>query len=338
MRAALLYGGRDLRVEDVPIPVPGCGEALVKVHMAGLCGSDQHRYTGERPVGYMPIILGHEYYGEVVRIGEGVDNVRVGEKVVGRPFISCGVCPSCLNGQSNICRSRISIGQRRPGCFAEYIAVPSSMLYHINDDVKPEDAVMSEPTGIVMRTISKAGNLYGKRVVVIGAGAMGLLTLRMCIQAGALCYSCDIAPNKLVLAKQFGAKEVINSMECDPIERVTELTGGRGPDVVIETAGITKTLEQAIEMASYGGRVVALGLATNKAGISPNLIAQKELTIVGSIYYVDDFQREVNMINERSMDYSGLISHILPLEKITEGFEMLLAGKEAVKVLIDMNK
>ena len=338
MRAALLYKGRDMRVEEVPQPIPEAGEALVKVRMVGLCGSDLHRYTGDRPVAYYPIILGHEYYGEVVGLGEGVTNVKLGEKVVGRPFVSCGHCQDCLTGHSNICKARVTIGQKRPGCFAEYIAVPASTLYHINDDVRPEDAAMCEPTGIVMRTISKAGNLMGKRVAIIGAGAMGLLTLRMCIQAGALCYSCDVVPKKLQIAKEFGAVDIINSAEENPIEKALALTGGRGPDVVIETAGITKTLEQAIEMARFGGRVVALGLATKPAGIVPATIAQKELTIVGSIYYVEDFGQGVDLINAHKMDYSGLISHILPLEKIADGFEMLLDGKEAVKILVDMEK
>ena len=338
MRAALFYQGRDMRIEDVPIPVPAAGEALIKIRMVGLCGSDLHRYTGDRPVSYHPIILGHEYYGEIVEMGEGTEGFKTGDWVVGRPYIPCGKCHLCLTGKSNICRSRVTIGQQRSGCFAEYIAVPVSTLYHIAPGVTPEDAAMAEPTGIVMRTIRKAGNIMGKKVVIIGAGAMGLLTLKMCIQAGALCYSCDVVQQKLDLAMQFGAMGVINSMETDPIAKINELTGGIGPDVVIETAGITKTLEQAIEMAAYGGRVVALGLSTGKAGIPPISIAQKELTIVGSVYYVEEFGVGVDLINAGKMDYSGLISHILPLEQIRDGFEMLIEGKEAVKVLVDMEK
>jgi threonine dehydrogenase-like Zn-dependent dehydrogenase len=336
LKAALFYQGRDMRVEDVPKPVPAKGEALVKIRMAGLCGSDQHRYTGDRQVAYLPMILGHEYFGQVVELGEGTDGVNAGDLVVGRPFVACGKCHLCLTGQSNICQSRITIGQQRPGCFAEYIAVPVSTLYCIKPGVKPEDAVMAEPTGIVMRTIHQAGNIMGKRVAIIGAGAMGLLTLKMCVQAGALCYSCDIIPQKLELAKQFGAEDTVNSLATDPVARMKELTDGFGPDVVIETAGITRTLEQAIAMACHGGRVDSLGLSTNKAAISPYVITQKELTIVGSVYYVEQFGMGVDMINAGKMDYSGIISHILPLEEIRDGFEMLLEGQEAVKVLVDM--
>ena len=338
MKAALFYQSRDLRVEEIPKPVPVSGEALIKIRMAGLCGSDQHRYTGDRPVAYLPIILGHEFFGRVEELGEGTSGVSVGDLVVGKPFVSCGRCLLCRTGRNNICRSRVTIGQQRSGCFAEYISVPVSTLYSITPGVKPEDAVMAEPTGVVMRTIAKAGNLMGKRVVIIGAGAMGLLTLKMCIQAGALCYSCDVVSRKLDLAKQFGAIDTVHSLETDPVAKVKELTGVRGPDVVIETVGITKTFEQAIDMAGFGGRVVALGLSTGKAGIIPNLIAQKELEIVGSIYYVEEFGTAVDLINAGRMDYSGLISHILPLGRIKEGFEMLIEGKEAVKILIDMGK
>ena len=338
MRAALYYKARDLRVEEVTKPAAAAGEALIKVIRAGLCGSDQHRYTGEREVSYLPMILGHEYFGCIEDLGEGAEGFNIGDFVVGKPYTPCGKCRLCLTGQSNICRSRVTIGQQRPGCFAQYISVPVSTLYRVDSDVKPNDAVMAEPTGIALRTIQKAGSIIGKRVAIIGAGAMGLLTLKTCVQAGALCYSCDIVPEKLELAKQFGAVHTFNSIETNPVEKMMELTDGFGPDVVIETAGITKTLEQAIEMASYGGRVVSLGLSVNKAMISPILIAQKELTIVGSLYYVEEFGMGVDLINAGKMDFTGLISHVLPLDEIRAGFEMLIEGREAVKILIDMEK
>jgi 2-desacetyl-2-hydroxyethyl bacteriochlorophyllide A dehydrogenase len=337
MKAALLYKGRDLRIENADKPCPSDNEVLIRVKIAGLCGSDLHRYLGDRPVKNYPMILGHEFAGVVEKTGKDVQNIKSGDRVVANPFFTCDRCIFCISGHRNICQSRFCLGQHVPGVFAEYVKVPDYGVWAISNHVPDEEAVMVEPTAVVLRAIKKCGSLIGKKVVVLGAGTMGLLITQLAKSSGAEVIVSDVVDRKLDISKKMGADHIINAMHEDPVETVKKLTGGYGAQVVIETAGIPSTVEQAIEMVQPGGKVVLLGLSTKVAGIRPIDVAGKEINICGTVYYNEEFGEAVGLINSKKMDFTNIISHALPLEQCQAGFEMMAGGKEAVKVLLKID-
>jgi (R,R)-butanediol dehydrogenase / meso-butanediol dehydrogenase / diacetyl reductase len=336
MKAALFYAGRDLRIENMDTSPLSDDEVLVRVRIAGLCRSDLHRYLGDRPVKHYPMILGHEFVGIIEKIGNNVKKFTVGERVVANPYFTCGTCMFCISGHRNLCRSRFSLGIDVPGCFAEYVKVPEHALWSIPDHVPDKEAAMVEPTAVALRAIKKCGSLLGRKVVVIGAGTMGQLISQLAKSAGAEVIVSDVIDAKLEVCGQMGAKHVINALKEDPVTAVKKLTGGLGAPVVIETAGLSKTVEQAIDMVQPGGRVVVVGLSTKAAAIRPVDIARNEIEIVGAVLYIEEFGEAVDLVSSRMFAYEPIISHMLPLDKCREGFE-LLAGQQAMKILITMD-
>jgi 2-desacetyl-2-hydroxyethyl bacteriochlorophyllide A dehydrogenase len=334
MKAAFYKKANDIQIENAEIPVPEDNEVLIKVGMAGLCGSDLHRFLGERKVRYTPIILGHEFFGIIDRVGRNVKRFKQGDRVVGNPYFTCGKCEYCISGHRNLCQHRTNIGIDMPGCFAEYIVMPEDSLYCIDTIVPEQEAVMVEPTAVALRAINMAGSLIGKNVVVIGAGTMGQLITQLAVNAGAEVTVTDIVDRKLEVCKKMGASHIINSLENDPIEASRKWTDGQGPGVVIETAGIPITVEQAVKMVQWGGRVIVVGLSTTPAKISPIDIARREIEIIGSVLYVKEFEEAVKLINKRMLNFEPIISHVLPLEKCQEGFGLMAAGKDAMKILL----
>ncbi|MCX5819822.1 MAG: alcohol dehydrogenase catalytic domain-containing protein [Deltaproteobacteria bacterium] len=336
MKAALLYTGRDLRIENMDTSLPSDGEVLVRVKIAGLCGSDLHRYLGDRPVKHYPMILGHEFVGTIEKVGKNVQKFKVGDRVVADPYFTCDKCMFCISGHRNLCRSRFNLGIDVPGCFAEYVKVPEYALWFIPDHVPDKEAVMVEPTAVALRAIKKCGSLIGKKVVVIGAGTMGQLISQLAKSSGAEVIVSDVVDKKLDVCRQMGAEHVINAMQEDPIEAVKKLTKGFGAPVVIETAGLSKTVEQAVYMVQPGGKVVVVGLSTKPAAIRPVDVARNEIEIYGAVLYIEEFGEAVDLVSKRMFEYEPIISHMLPLNECREGFE-LLAGQQAMKILITMD-
>lgn len=338
MKAALFYEARSIQIEDIVLSDPKENEVLIRIKMAGLCGSDLHRYLGERNVKYKPIVLGHEFVGVVDKVGNNVKNFKPGDKVVGNPFFSCGHCKFCLEGHRNLCQSRSNIGIDSQGCFSEFIIMPETSLWKIEESVNDIDAVMTEPIAIALRAIKMAGSLLGKNVAVIGAGTMGQIIAYLAVKAGATVTTIDVVDKKLDISKQLCVSHTINSMSEDPIEGIKKYTNGLGPDVVIETAGIPITVEQAVKMVRFGGLVIVIGLSTQTARIAPIDIARREITIVGSVMYVEEFEEAVKLINKRILNFDKIISHVLPLEECRNGFELMISGKDAMKVLLNISK
>jgi 2-desacetyl-2-hydroxyethyl bacteriochlorophyllide A dehydrogenase len=336
MKAAFLYKGRDMRVEETGIPAPAAHEALIRVKMAGICGSDLHRYLGDRPVRYYPMILGHEFFGIVEKTGADVSRFKAGDRVVGNPYFTCNRCEYCLKGLGNLCRSRTNIGIDMPGCFAEYLVMPEYALWAVHPDVPDQEAAMTEPTAVALRAIHMSQNILGKSVAIIGAGTMGQLIGQLAAKSGADVTVVDVVDRKLDVCKRMGVAHAVNSTRTDPIAQVKALTDGEGAHVVIETAGIPKTVEQSVKMARPGGRVVLIGLSTAPASISPIDIARNEIQLMGSVMYIEEFGQAVGLINKRALTFEPMISHILPLDQCGAGFELVAAGREAMKVLIRM--
>ncbi len=335
MKAAFLYGLRDIRVEEVSEPGLEDGEVLIEPRVVGICGSDMNMYR-RGPMTSHPLVIGHECCGHIVKIGKGVTDFEVGQKVVIQPNCGCGNCLLCRMGRDNQCPSRISLGVTVDGCFAEYVKAPARYVWPMADDISDEEGALVEPLAVAVRAVRRMGNPAGRRVMIFGAGPIGLLVVQLLKLNGATVFLADLIERNLLLGEQLGADEVINVSKYDPKEGAVSLTGGKGIDVVVETAGITKTFEQAIEIVNPGGRIILVGLPRDVANIPPETIVRKEIEIFGSfIYFYEDFYRAMQII--KKVEISPLISHRFPLEDIGQAFNILEKG-EGIKVVINLKK
>lgn len=337
MQAAVLYRPQDIKVEEVSEPRLEDGEVSIELHTAGICGTDAHIYQGNREVSY-PLILGHECCGHIVQLGEGVINLREGQRVVVQPNFGCGNCLLCRTGRDNLCPSKISLGVTIDGCFAEYVKAPARYVWPIPDGISDEQGTMVEPLAVAIRAVGKMGELLGKRVMILGGGPIGLLVLQLAKRTGAIVFLTDLIEERLMLGKELGADGVVNVGKYDPREGATSLTGGKGIDVIVETAGVTRTVEQAIEIVRSGGRIVLVGIPSSVANIPPASLVWKEIEIFGSfIYSYEDFHQAIQIINEGKVKVDPLISHRFSLKDIGKAFDVLEQGK-GVKVIINLKK
>jgi len=337
MKAAIWYGGKDIRIEDIPEPEIRENEVLIKVKAVGICGSELHAYEGISERRKPPLIMGHEFSGEVKEVGKNVRNLIEGDRVVVNPIICCLTCDNCLNGRLNICENMHLIGLHTPGAFAEYIAVPAENCYRISDYLSFEEASMIEPMAVGVHAVKKASLKINDDIVIIGTGTIGLCTLQAARISGAGRIICsELIESRLKLAEKLGANILINTKEIDPIEKVMELTDGKGIDIAFEAVGIQKTVQQAIDMIKKGGSVVVIGMLAKKMELDILDIVTKEKRIIGSYVYTPlDFRIALKLISEKRVDVKSLITHVFPLKEILKGFEALSKNREeTIKVII----
>ncbi len=326
MKAAVLHDVRDIRVEEVKKPEIAEDEVLIEVKTAGICGTDLHFYKGEWKVD-MPIIPGHEFSGVIAEVGENVDGFKIGEHVVAEPNITCGSCYFCLMSERNFfCENLKAVGVTVNGAFAEYLKIKGRNLYRIPENLSFEEAALIEPLACCIRGLDNVGIKAGESVLIVGAGPVGLLLMQLVRNFGAsMIIQTDLEDYRLEKALELGADHVINVRKEDPIKVIKELTGGYGVDVAIEAVGSPKAITQAVEAVRKGGRVNIFGVSPQDAvwQVKPFDLYSKELTITTSYRSPYTFQRAVKMASSGRLKLKPLISHIFPLEKIAEAFEIL---------------
>lgn len=344
MKAAVLYGPRDIRIEEVEIPKIGPEEILVKVRTCAICATDFARYAGKRKA-QTPIILGHEFAGEVVEVGENVDNFKHGDRVTVAPgAVVCGKCRFCTAGKQNLCEHKRSFGISRgyDGAFAEYARIPWEVLragavFTYPNDITHGEASLAEPLGCCLNGMINSGLRPGETVVIIGDGPIGLMHLLIARSMGAgMIVVTGHHDERLKIANELGADAVINSKQVDPVQEVKQLTDGRGADVIMITLGVPSAIKQGLQMVGKLSRVNFFG--GSPAGtiieLDPNLVHYKEVVITGSFSQpVSIFERALKLISSRRVNVKPLISHELPLDAIEHGFE-IMERREGLKVLI----
>jgi len=333
MRAALFYGGKDIRVEEVPDPEPGPGEVLVRIRSAGICGSDLHNYRGSRPTTQaVPWKQGHELAGEVVALGPGVAGMTVGQRVgiEAEHLVGCGVCRHCRAGQYHLCPSR-GLKDGRPHAshgFAELDACAARNCFPLPDSVSMDAAALVDCYACGVHAILRAGVSPGDCVAVIGMGAIGLMLGQVARAWGAgrvIVVGTRRAPLDLALASG-AADEVVVASESDPVEQVLSLTSGEGADAVFETVGgETQLVRQAMEMTRRGGTAAVLGLFTTPQTVDSAIGMQRELVVRWANSYsmwngISEFQMALELVATERVDPALLITHHFPLDRIVEGF------------------
>jgi len=319
MKAAILRGPRDLRVEVSRAPEPGAGEALVRVAVAGLCGTDYSIFSGGRPVTY-PRVMGHEFVGRVETVGTGVTTPRVGDRVAIEPNYSCGVCPLCREGNSNLCMSRTAVGIDVDGCFAELVRVPARCCWPAPAGVPDDELMVTEPLAVVVRAVGRGQVRAGETTAVVGVGTLGLLALQVLRARGARVLAVGRSTRRFALAKELGA-EVTHTVSAGPLDEAARRFSGReGIDCVVETAGTPEAVNHALALVRPGGRVVLTGLPDEPSSVPFFSVVRREVTIVGSMIYRDEFAEAMRLVAAGHVRTRPLITHRFGLDEIGRAF------------------
>ena len=341
MKAAMLYGVKDLRIEDIPVPKVGSGEVLVKVKAATTCGTDlkifQRGYVEK--VIKLPTIFGHEWAGDVAETGEGLEWPEKGMRVRAGNSAPCLRCVMCQKGKYNLCENMIWLW----GAYAEYIKVPSRMvlvnMQEIPHHVSYEEAAVTEPLACVLHGIEEARVKLGDAVTIIGAGPIGLLHLLTVKKMGAeKVMIIDLVEERLNFAEKLGADETVNAGKVDAAEMVRKFTDGYGADVVIEAIGLRVTWEQAMKLVRKGGTVLEFGGCPPGTEIKLNteLLHYGEVTVLGTFHATPlHFRKALNLIATKTIDVKPLITRRMRLEKIREAFEILSTSKSEIKIAVN---
>jgi L-iditol 2-dehydrogenase len=338
MKAAMLYGVKDLKVEDVEVPEVKEGEVLVKVKAATTCGTDlkifQRGYVEK--VIKLPTIFGHEWAGEVAEVGKGLEWPRKDMRVRAGNSAPCLHCSMCQRGKYNLCENMIWLW----GAYAEYIKVPARMvlinMQGIPDGISYEEAAITEPLACVLHGVEQANVKLGDTVAIIGAGPIGLLHLLTVKKMGARrTIMIDLVDERLGFAENLGADATVNSGKENVETRIRELTGGYGADVAIEAIGLPATWEQALKLVRKGGTVLEFGGCPPGTEIKVNaeMLHYGELTVMGTFHTTPlHFRKALNLIATRTIDVRPLVTRKMKLDNIKEAFEILSTSKNEIKI------
>lgn len=345
MRALVKYaaGKGNVAIRDIPIREPGEDELLIKIKYCGICGTDLHIYADEFP-NAPPVVMGHEYCGTVVRVGDQVrDDWSVGDRVVGELHTgACGVCDLCITGNPHICNSKLALGSKYDGAFAEYLTLPAWLAHRLPDGIAWEVAGLTEPFAITTHCLVERGRLGGEQSVLItGAATMGLMGTIWASRLGAreiIVSGTNIDEAvRFPLAKEMGATRIVNVEKRDLGEVVSALTNERGVDAWIECSGSAMAISSGLDLVKKTGKIVLIGLVgPQKIPIPWNTLLYKELDVVGCFSSPpSSWQKALAVQEEESAKLRRLVTAIIPLEDWEKGFAMIGSG-EAVKILIDL--
>lgn len=344
MKAARFYGGKDIRVEELPDPSPGPGEVLVRVGAAGICGSDLHGYRRPRLPSSTPRTPGHELAGVVVEVGEGVFNLQPGHRVGIEPLIGCKACEWCACGQYHLCPKLEHIGGARSGGFAELTVVPAEKCYKLPNPITLEEAATLDCAAVAVHALHRVPVEPWQRVVVFGTGAIGLYTVQVAKAYGAkhILVVGGRREEPIQLAKELGAEGGILSGKQPPVEAIWDWTNGRGAEVVFETVGGTSpTFDLAVQSVAPGGRLGVIGCFTQEVTFDPRPAMRREISVHWCWSYtrrgsVPEYQIALDMLTQGQIHARPLITHRFSLEEIASAFEVAnhKGDSGAIKVIL----
>ncbi|MFJ8938202.1 L-idonate 5-dehydrogenase [Streptomyces sp. NPDC102365] len=341
MLGCVIHGQGDLRVDELPAPSPGPGEALVAVRYGGVCGSDLH-YWRHGGVGDFrlrePMVLGHEIVGTVLAYGAGAGadgTPAPGTAVAVHPATPCGVCPECAAGRRNVCRDTRYLGSaaRTPhvqGGFAAHVVVPAAQLRALPAQLPLRRAALAEPLSVALHAVGRAGDVRGKHVLVTGAGPIGCLVVAAAKAAGAARVTAtDLLPRALEYAVAAGADATVRADEASSPDRLSEV------DAAVEASGVAAGLDTCLRLVRRGGVVVQLGMLPPGASAFPgNLVVSREIDLRGAFRFDGEFDEALALL-AREARFDHLISAVLPLPEATAAFTLAADRTQSCKVLLD---
>ena len=335
MKAVRVVRPGQIEVDELPIPSPGPGEALLRVRYAGICGSDLQTFAGTQPFATYPRVPGHEFAAEVVEVNGTAPDLRQGLLVTGNPYFNCGACYSCRRGRVNCCENNQTMGVHRDGSFQEYIVMPVERV-HPAAGVDPQIAAMVEPFSIGYHAMTRARVREGDKVLVIGAGAIGMLTMVSAQVMGADVWIADVIPERLEVARAMGAEDAYDLRGMSIADAAAAATGTDVFDVVGEATGLPVSFLNAIEAAAFGGVVALIGNGTREVTFNQSTIIKKELDVLGSRNSLHAFEPLVQLLQGGAVDITPIRTSVRPFTETVEAMQDLREHPDRnIKVLIE---
>lgn len=347
MRAAVYHGVGDIRIEDAPEPRPGPGEVKIQIAHNGVCGSDLHEYFSAptfvplephpQTGAAAPVVLGHEFSGTVVEVGEGVTSVAVGQRAALRPTYSCGTCASCVRGLPNICRVLAFHGlSAAGGGLSDFTVMRADMVHPLPDGVSLELGALVEPMAVGHHAVDRSGLTADDTAVIVGAGPIGIgLWFALRARGFTRVLVSETSPQRRAAISGLGAEEVIDPRETDLTDAVLRLSDGVGAAAVFDAAGVGAAIEHSIPALAPRGKIVVVGIHEQPFGFNPTSLLLQEVEVVGSIVYDDsDYRAVIENMAAGLYDTTGWVEHT-PLSGLLDAFDELRAGRK-MKILVDI--
>jgi 2-desacetyl-2-hydroxyethyl bacteriochlorophyllide A dehydrogenase len=334
-RMAVLQTPGLAQLVERDVPEPGATQVVIAIKACIICGSDLHIYKGKHPSAPLPVSLGHELAGDVIRIGSKVNSVRTGDRVTVEPVIACGACPSCQRGEYGYCDNLSYHYRQGQGAMADYFVVDQRYVYKLPVGMSYEAGALIEPLAVAVHAIKRAKIGLGDKVAIIGAGPIGILVGAACKAAGAReIIVADIADVRLEMAAAMGATRTVNSSQESVVDVVRQLTGGRGIGRSFECVGSEKTFEQSMRCLCKGGIATIVGIFEQPTiQIPVTLFVSQEITVQGAQGYCWDFETALALSSV--IDLGRLVSHVFPLDEVDKALKVALNREEKpVKVVL----
>ena len=327
-----------IEIREKEMPILKKGEALLKIKYCGICGADVATFTGNQPFTTYPRIPGHEFSAEIVEIEENDRGLKVGDIVTANPYFNCGHCYSCERGIVNACTDNQTMGVQRDGSFAEYVAMPIERIYS-GKGLSAKTLALIEPFSIGYHAVSRGHVKPGHKVLVIGAGAIGIFAAVSAKLKGAEVYISDVFEKRLENALKFGVDGIIDVSKEDLLERTKEITNGNGFDICIEAVGQSTTFLNCIDAAAFGADIILIGNGKKETTFNHSILLKKELNVYGSRNALKkDFLELIDLISSGKINVDHIVSDIFDKEDAIKGFDALVHNDGSrFKVLIKMS-
>ena len=340
MKQAIMMEPGRIEYRDVPVPDVGAGQIEVKLKIIGVCGSDIHVWHGKHPFTPYPVVQGHEVSAVVTKLGDGVEEFKVGDLVTIQPQVVCGKCYPCTHGLYNDCEVLKVMGFQTTGMASEYFVVDAEKALKLPDDMSPEHGAMIEPLAVACHAIRRFGDVAGKNVAVIGGGPIGNLVAQTAKAMGAAkVIITEISEYRLSVAEKCGLIAV-NPNETSLKDAIRNEFGSDGADVIFECIGSPSTLQESVEVARKGSYIIIVGVVPGKCPVSMDIVQDHELSLLGSaMYRVEDYREAIKLVGEGLIEFDALITHRVPFSDYASAYRLIEEQKDkAMKVLIDMEK
>ena len=325
-------------MQEVPVPGIGPNDVLIKIRKTAICGTDVHIFKWDdwsRKTIPVPMTIGHEFVGDIVEVGEEVEDFRPGDRVSGEGHIVCGHCRNCRAGREHLCRKTVGVGVNRSGAFAEYLSIPAHNAYKLPDDLPDEIAAILDPFGNAAHT-ALSFDLVGEDVLITGAGPIGIMAGAIAKKIGARhIVITDVNPYRLKLARDLGLEHAVDASKTELATVMQELDMREGFDVGLEMSGNGRALNDLVKVMNHGGKVALLGLLPDGAPLDWGQVIFKSLTLKG-IYGREMFETWYKMIAliQEGLDLTPILTHRYPLAQFQEGFKVMASGQSG-KVVLD---
>jgi L-iditol 2-dehydrogenase len=342
MKQAVMTQPGKIEFRDIPIPDIKDDDVLVRMVRIGVCGSDIHVYHGKHPYTKYPVVQGHEVSGEIVKVGGGVTNVSVGDRVTIQPQVVCGECYPCKTGNYNICDNLKVMGFQTTGMASEYFTVEAAKVLKLPHNISFDFGAMVEPLAVAVHALGKSGmELKHKKILVLGAGPIGNLVAQAAKGMGAeVVMITDLSDYRLGVARECGIDIAINTHKEDLAAAIAGHLGSDKADLILECVGVNETMAQAIGNARKGSAIIVVGVFGDKATVDFGLVQDRELRLFGTLMYKEaDYKMAIDLISKGTIQLKPLITNHFQFTDYIKAYEFIDKAKDTVmKVIIDIQE